>query len=90
MSNQRTLGVLSLGIIIGLGYAIACGSQGDSTSLPSIPGVGKAWAQSADCDQWEVQGLEVMNEHAVLPEGWAPLGTQGGNAYWIWMVRCAQ
>lgn len=75
---------------MGMGYSLACGSGDDGGKPPSLPGIGVAMAQAGGCEQWELQGQKVEDEYALLPAGWTPLGTQGGNAYWVWLTRCAK
>jgi hypothetical protein len=55
MDKFKALSLVLLGMVIGLGYAVACGSGDDDkgTAGPMLPGVGLAMAQSG-CAQWEI------------------------------------
>ena len=58
--KYKTLSVLLLGIVIGMGYSVACGSgsdDGTSAEKISIPGVAAAMAQSGGCAQWEIVNI---------------------------------
>lgn len=105
MDKFKGLSLVLLGMVIGLGYAVACGSGDDEeeATMPVIPGVGLAMAQSG-CTRWEVVQMHSRNELGTIgtqasstgesgadifaiPTGWTPLT---GVQDHIWLTRCAQ
>jgi hypothetical protein len=97
MDKFKALSLVLLGMVIGLGYAVACGSDDDKGAAgPMLPGVGVAMAQGS-CAQWDA--LELYNAEVPpgtpdgtrsafrLPAGWVPLGGADGL---VWIARCAQ
>jgi hypothetical protein len=93
MDKFMALSLVLLGIVIGLGYAVACGSGDDdkSTVGPMLPGVGVAMAQSGrgawEVMRWDTQ-LGEFGMPAQLPPGWSPLSNDSGAL--LWVARCAQ
>jgi hypothetical protein len=95
MDKFKALSLVLLGMVIGLGYAVACGSD-DSKGMagPMLPGVGVAMAQSG-CAQWEVTGFGLPTGDPtpfLLEAGWTPIAAtdDGGGDELLWAARCAQ
>jgi hypothetical protein len=93
MDKFKALSLVLLGMVIGLGYAVACGSDEDNgTAPPMLPGVGVAMAQGS-CAQWEVRlfSVETIEQSRAgfqIEPGWTPLGVV--SAYSLFATRCAQ
>ncbi len=96
MDKWKSTSSVLLGMVLGLGWAVACGEGDDGRGTPgavTIPGVPAAMAQSG-CAQWEASSFdadfvgegEVYNS-VTLPVGYTPLAADGDKA---WGVRCAQ
>lgn len=60
----RSVSLVLAGMVVGLGYSVACGSGGENTNHTplGLPGIGIAMAQPAtDCSRWElVRSADVL------------------------------
>lgn len=103
MNSWKSTSLVLVGIVVGFGYAIACGGGSDDGSSQSFgaPGVSVANAQSMNCTSWQVGsfpmdldlGDSAAVEIATLPEGYLPLGATpgpgGSSTMYAIGARCA-
>jgi hypothetical protein len=93
MADLRSVCLVLGGMVLGLGYAVACGGKESpsATGTSNAPSVPNAMAQTPSCQSWEVSDFSFVQGTrpiALLPTGYTPLTVTNSPTDRVWAYRC--